>query len=78
MDINQEDVSEVRSIFIDDWERKTYSSSTSTHLIVSPLTSRAGLTTLIQSAAKTIDIEIEDINDDQIIPINRKSKDSAN
>lgn len=67
LDTNPEDVTEIRTIFIDDWQRKTYSSSTSTHLIVSPITSRAGLTTLIQSAAKTIDIEMEVISDDQIV-----------
>ncbi len=66
VDTNPEDVTQVRNIFIDDWDRKSFTPPTTTHLIVSPLTSRAGLTTLINSATKTIDIEVEVIDDNQI------------
>lgn len=65
LDTNPEDVKEIRNIFIDDWERKTFTPS-NTHLIVSPINSRSALKTLINSATKTIDVEVEDIVDDQI------------
>ena len=66
LDTNPEDVKEVRDIFISDWKRKSFSPPSTTHLIVSPINSRAGLTTLLTNSTQTIDIEIEDIVDDQI------------
>lgn len=66
IDTNPEDVTEVRNIFINDWERKPFSPTNKTHLIVSPKTSRAALTTLITSAAKTVEVEVEIIEDPQI------------
>lgn len=65
LDTNPQDVAQVRSIFIADWQRKPFSPQV-THLIVSPVNSRAGLTNLISTSTQTIDIEIEDIADDQI------------
>lgn len=66
VDTNTGDVSEIRNIFISDFERKSFSPKTS-NLIVSPVNSRAALTTLIKSAAQSIDIEMEVINDEQIV-----------
>ena len=66
IDTNPQDVSEIRSMFISDWERKPFLPGVS-HLIVSPINSRTALTTLIKSTTKTIDIEMEVINDDQVI-----------
>ncbi len=68
LDTDLKDVSEVRAIFIDDWERKSFT-PTNSHLIVSPDNSRSGITGLIESSTKTIDIEIEDINDPQIVSL---------
>jgi phosphatidylserine/phosphatidylglycerophosphate/cardiolipin synthase-like enzyme len=65
MDTSPEDVAEIRSIFTSDWNRQSFVPA-STHLVISPNTSRAALTTLIKNAKKTIDIEIEDIADQQV------------
>lgn len=67
LDTNPADVAYVRTIFIDDWERKSFTPPAVSDLIESPNTSRAALTTLIGGATKTIEIETEDINDSQII-----------
>lgn len=66
VDTNPEDVTEIRNIFINDWERKSFSPTNKTHLIVSPKTSRAALTTLITSATRTVEVEVEIIEDPQI------------
>lgn len=66
IDTNPEDVVEVRNIFINDWQRKSFTPPTNTHLIVSPNNSRAALTALITSATKTVDAEVEIIEDPQI------------
>lgn len=68
IDTNPEDVSEVRNIFLADWERREFKPTT-THLIISPKNSRAALTTLIKSAIKTIDIEMEYIEDEKIVSL---------
>jgi len=68
IDTDFQDVSQIREMFIDDWERKSFTPGVS-HLIVSPVTSRPALTALINSASHTLDIEIEDINDSQIASI---------
>ncbi|HYM65136.1 MAG TPA: phospholipase D-like domain-containing protein [Candidatus Sulfotelmatobacter sp.] len=65
-DINQEDVAEIRNVFISDWERKNFT-PTKTNLIISPINSRPILTGLIEKAYKELDLEIEDINDEQIV-----------
>lgn len=64
-DTNAADIAQVRNIFIADWERKDIV-PTDTNLVVSPKTSRAGLTSLLHHAQKSIDIEVEDIGDTQI------------
>lgn len=67
VDTNPDDITEEQQIFVSDWERKWYTPDRSTHLIVSPLNSRAVLTALINSAQTTLDIETEEIEDPQII-----------
>ena len=68
LDNNPQDVSEVRTIFIDDWERQRFTPP-STHLVVSPVNSRDGIATLLESAKTSIDAEVEDIDDPEIISI---------
>ena len=68
LDKNLNDVNEIRSIFVSDWQRKTYKPN-STHLLVSPDTSRNEIVKLIRSASTTIDIEAEDIDDIQIVSL---------
>jgi len=67
LDSNPTDVAEVRNIFIDDWERKSFSPPQNTNLIESPDNSRAALETLINNATTSIDAETEDIDDNQLI-----------
>ena len=75
LDSNPTDVAEVRNIFIDDWERKSFSPPPDTNLIESPDNSRAGLETLINNATTSIDAETEDINDNQLIQdLSQKAK----
>ncbi len=69
LDTNPPDVTEVRTIFIDDWERKSFSPPQNTSLIESPDNSRPALTTLINGATNLIDAETEDINDKQLIQV---------
>lgn len=66
LDTNPQDVSEVRDIFIADWQNKSLTPA-DTHLVVSPDNSRSALTTLIENARSSLDIEIEDINDPRIV-----------
>lgn len=68
IDTNPPDVGEVRDIFIADWENKSFSPR-NTHLVISPDNSRASLTSLIEGAGKSLNIEIEDIDDPQIISL---------
>ncbi|MCL6096727.1 MAG: phospholipase D-like domain-containing protein [Patescibacteria group bacterium] len=65
LDTDFQDVSQIREMFIDDWERKSFTPSTS-HLIVSPTNSRPALRALIESGTKTVDLEVEIIEDSQI------------
>jgi cardiolipin synthase len=67
LDTNPPDVTEVRTIFIDDWERKSFAPPQNSNLIESPDNSRAALTTLINGATSSIDAETEDINDSQLV-----------
>lgn len=66
IDTNPEDVEEIRNIFLADWERRDYNPK-ETHLILSPINSRSALTTLIKSARKSIEIEMEYIEDEEIV-----------
>ncbi len=68
LDTDPTDVTEVRNIFIADWERQPYTPP-QTHLLVSPVNSRAGITALIEDARQSLAIEIEDINDDEIVSL---------
>lgn len=68
IDDNPQDISEAEKIFVADWKRVPYFPADS-HLLVSPVNSRAGLTALIQKATKSIDLEIEDINDTEIVSL---------
>lgn len=73
-DTNPIDVSQVRNIFISDWEEKSFNLKTS-NIIISPETSRKSISSLIKKAQKSIDIEIEVIEDPQIINLlSEKSK----
>lgn len=77
LDLNPNDVLEIRNIFISDWERKSFI-STSTHLIISPINSRSSITALINGSYKTIDIEAEEIEDNQIISILKEKAKTTN
>lgn len=66
IDVNPSDVKEIRNIFIADWRRESFSPS-KTHLILSPVNSRAALTTLLKSATSTIEIEMEVLVDNEIV-----------
>jgi len=66
-DTNPSDVQEIRTIFIDDWERKSFSPTADDNIIESPNDSRAGITTLLTNAQKSIDMEVEDINDNALV-----------
>lgn len=68
LDRNPKDVSEVRSIFIADWERQSFTPS-QTNLIVSPVNSRDAIVSLFESASVSIDTEVEDIDDAEIIDV---------
>ena len=61
-DTNMQDVSEVKTIFAADWERKTPTIS-DPNLLVSPVNSREKLQGLLASSSKTLDIETEVIDD---------------
>ena len=66
VDGNPHDIKQMNDIFEADWERKPpplYDS----HLLISPVNSRLGLTNILQKAENKIDIEIEIINDRKII-----------
>jgi cardiolipin synthase A/B len=66
LDTNPEDVLQARQTFINDWERKDYNPQNS-HLIESPNTSRGAITALISQAQKSIDVEMEVVEDNEII-----------
>lgn len=73
-DDNREDASEAKNIFTADWERKNYT-PTAVNLVVSPDNSRGKLTTLIASAQKSLDLEMEVLQDSKIIELlTEKSK----
>lgn len=71
---NKEDVTETTNIFNADWERTNYS-PVAKNLVVSPNNSRGKLTALINSAQKSLDIEMEVLTDKEIIKLlSAKSK----
>lgn len=65
---NREEVAEVVAIFLADWERKDYRPS-ATNLVVSPDNSRDKLTALIRSAQKSLDLEIEVLEDRKLVAL---------
>lgn len=69
LDTNSVDVTEIRNIFISDWDRKSFSPPQDTNVIESPDNSRAALTTLVTNTTQKIDAETEDINDTRFINI---------
>jgi len=62
---NQTEVAEVVAIFTADWEEKSYTPAAA-NLVVSPDNSRGKLTALINSAQKSLDLEIEVLEDKNI------------
>jgi len=68
-DTNPADVQEIRTLFIDDWERKSFSPPATSDIIASPNNSRAALTTLLTNATKTINMEVENIDDKALITL---------
>jgi cardiolipin synthase len=76
LDRNQSDALDVRTIFYDDWQRKDFNTPENSSLVISPVTSRKILTALISKASKSLDIEVEDIND--ISVVNLISKEAKN
>jgi cardiolipin synthase len=75
LDTNPIDVAEIRNIFIADWKRKSFSPPPNTNIIKSPDNSRAAITTLLNNATQTIDIEIEVIADAKLVKLlSKKAK----
>jgi phosphatidylserine/phosphatidylglycerophosphate/cardiolipin synthase-like enzyme len=69
LDTNPIDVTEIRNIFIADWERKSFSPPANTNIIESPDNSRPALTSLLNNATQTIDAETEDIVDTKLVQL---------
>lgn len=69
LDTNPSDVAEIRTIFADDWERKSFSPPPDTNIIESPDNSRAALMTLVNNSKQTIDAETEDIVDTKLVQL---------
>ncbi len=69
IDDNPQDVAEIETIFTSDWKREATNLANSTDLIISPDNSRSALTSLLQSATKSIDIEMEEIQDKDILSL---------
>lgn len=71
---NKEDVAETTNIFNADWEKKNYSPRDK-NLVVSPNNSRGKLAALINSAQKSLDIEMEVLTDKEMVNLlSAKSK----
>ncbi len=62
------DVTEAKTIFTADWERKGYAPS-QPNLVVSPDNSRGKLTAFIKSAKKSLDVEVEVLQDSRMIDL---------
>lgn len=67
LDLSPPDVSEVRTIFMDDWDRKSFSPPESSSLLISPINSRKIISALISASQASLDLETEDINDRDVI-----------
>lgn len=65
IDTNAEDVTEVRNIFLADWERHSFQ-QTSDHLVVSPDNARPALKEVLQNATQSIDMEMEVFTDPEM------------
>ena len=66
LDTNPEDVQEIRTMFIADWERKAFTPK-NPHLLISPHTARSGITQLLSKSTKSIDMEVEIISDKAVL-----------
>lgn len=76
-DTNPEDVSQVRAIFVSDWQRQDISVQQS-HLVISPNNSRTVIENLIKEAKVSISLEIEVIGDDEVVTLlSEKAKNST-
>lgn len=67
-DENLEDSLEAKAIFDADWNRSGFFPQ-STNLVISPDNARGKLTTLISGATKSLDIEMEVLEDDRMISL---------
>ncbi|GHO43055.1 phospholipase D-like domain-containing protein [Ktedonospora formicarum] len=65
IDTNDKDVQTIIDIFNADWDRKNLDFDNNT-LVVSPLNSRDAFLSLIKSAKKTLLVEAEEMQDDQV------------
>jgi len=65
IDDNPTDAAEVEKMFESDWQRQSFTPIDS-DLVISPVNSRGKLESLINNASKTIDIEMEIIQDPEI------------
>lgn len=67
-DENPAEVNEAKAIFQADWERKDYT-PTEANLVVSPDNSRGKLKALIKSATKSVEVEMEVLEDPEMIDL---------
>lgn len=67
-DENADDVSEAKNIFLADWDKKGYVPKAA-NLVVSPNNSRGKLVAYIKSATKSLDIEMEVLEDGRMIDL---------
>lgn len=77
VDENLEDVSEIERMFEADWQRQSFTPNTS-GLIISPYNSRAKLTSLLMNTTKSLDIEMEIIQDPEVGQILAEKAKTAN
>ena len=68
LDTNVHDVSELKNIFVADWERSSFTPQ-DTHLLISPISSRTTLEHLLSESTKTLSIEMEVIDDQEIVAL---------
>lgn len=69
LDKNPNDVAQVRNIFTSDWKRESYRPPNESSLVISPVTSRKILTSLIKKPGKTLELEFEEIQDPEVISL---------
>lgn len=70
------DVTEARNIFFADWNRSNFNPTT-TNLVISPNTARGKIEALINSSQRSLDIEIEIIDDEAIENILKQKSQSV-